>query len=122
MIRICLALILAAVLSDCALAAPTVRPALIPLPASVQWSNGEVPIRPDTIVEGQGNAASTATYMAETMGLKQGAHGASKIRLSIVPTREIAGPEDYHLRADGKLVLVEASDPRGLFYCVQTLR
>jgi hexosaminidase len=32
------------------------------------------------------------------------------------------GPEAYHLRAAGKEILIEASDPRGLFYGAQTLR
>jgi hexosaminidase len=34
----------------------------------------------------------------------------------------MAGPEAYHLRASGNEILIEASDPRGLFYGAQTLR
>ena len=37
------------------------------------------------------------------------------------PSR-IANPEAYRLRASGNEVLIEASDPRGLFYGAQTLR
>ena len=35
---------------------------------------------------------------------------------------KIANPEGYHLRAAANEVLIEASDPRGLFYGAQTLR
>jgi hexosaminidase len=41
--------------------------------------------------------------------------------LSLVSSSKISNPEGYHLRAAGKSVLIEASDPRGLFYGAQTL-
>jgi hexosaminidase len=98
------------------------HPALIPLPTSVAWRSGSVPIGADTLVEGRGQAASTARYVAQALGLKQTGHGASRIRLSLVPKSRIANPEGYHLRAAGSDILIEASDPRGLFYGAQTLR
>jgi hexosaminidase len=98
------------------------HPALIPMPVSVEWHERAVAIDGDTVVEARGEAAPTAAYLAETLGLKQSGHGASRIRLSIVPAARIANPEGYHLRAAGKEVLIEASDPRGLFYGAQTLR
>lgn len=103
-------------------AATPSRPALIPMPDSVKWHDGNVPISADTVVIGSGNAASTAAYLAKSLGLKHSGHGSSRIRFSLVPAGKIAGPEAYRLRAAGKDVLIEASDPRGLFYGAQTLR
>lgn len=98
------------------------HPALIPLPSAVSWHDGQVPIAADTVVEGRGKAASTAAYVARELGVKTSGRGASRIRFSLVPARKIANPEGYHLRAAADEVLIEASDPRGLFYGAQTLR
>jgi hexosaminidase len=98
------------------------QPALIPLPSAVAWHDGNVPITADTIVEGRGEAAATAAYLVRELGLKEGGRTASRIRLSLVPARKIPNPEGYHLRAAGSEVLIEASDPKGLFYGAQTLR
>ena len=98
------------------------HPPLIPLPDVVTWLNGSVPIQANTIVEGRGKAASTASFLAAELGLQQSGRSASRIRLSLVPTSKIANPEAYHLRASGHEVLIEASDTRGLFYGGQTLR
>jgi hexosaminidase len=103
-------------------AAAHAHPALIPLPAEVAWNEGSVAIGPGTVVEGRGKAGPTAAYLARELGLEQGGRGASAIRLSLVPRGRIADPEGYRLRASGKEVLIEASDPRGLFYGAQTLR
>lgn len=105
----------------CAVAAAA-HPALIPLPTSVSWHDGSVTIGSATVVEGRGEAAASAAYLARELRLKGTGRGASKIRLSLVPASKIANPEAYHLRASGKEVLIEASDPRGLFYGAQTLR
>ena len=98
------------------------HPALIPLPSAVAWNDGNVPINPDTIVEGRGKAAPIASYLVRELGLKEDGHGPSRIRLSLVPASRNANPEGYHLSAAGKEISIEASDPRGLFYGVQTLR
>jgi len=98
-----------------------VRPALIPLPTSVTWHNGEVKLGAGTKIEGQGAAAPTAAFLSQSLGIKPG-KGAGRIRLVLVPAGKMPGPEAYHLRAAGKDILIEASDPRGLFYGVQTLR
>ncbi|MEA3081280.1 MAG: hexosaminidase [Sphingomonadales bacterium] len=98
------------------------QPALIPLPSTVTWHDGKVPITADTTVEGRGKAASTAAHLARELHLKTGGRAASRIRLSLVPAAKIANPEGYHLRAAGRYVLIEASDPRGLFYGAQTFR
>jgi hexosaminidase len=105
-----------------ALAASPSHPSLIPFPNSVEWKEGSVPIPTTSMIEAQGEAVPVATYLVQTMGLKQGQKGTTRIRLSIVPASRIEEPEAYHLKASGKEVLIEASDPRGLFYGVQTLR
>jgi hexosaminidase len=98
------------------------RPSLIPMPVSVAWHDGGFPIAAGTVVEGQGDAASTAAYLARTLGLKRGQSGGSRIRLVIVPASVIAGQEAYRLTVRRSAVRIEASHPRGLFYGAQTLR
>ena len=97
------------------------RPALIPLPTSVTWLDGEVRLTSGTKIEGLGAAAPTAAFLSQSLGIKP-VKGAGRIRLALVPAGKMPGPEAYHLRATGKEILIEASDPRGLFYGVQTLR
>lgn len=103
-------------------AAAFAQPALIPLPTSVEWHEGSVALGGDTVIQGRGKAAPTAAYLGRELGLKAGRHGASRIRLMLVSASRIANPEGYRLRAAGNEVLIEASDPRGLFYGAQTLR
>lgn len=98
------------------------HPALIPLPSSVTWLDGNVPISAGVIVEGRSEAAPIAADLAHELGLKKGSHGAVRIRFSLVPATKISDPEAYHLHSSGRKVLIEASDPRGLFYGAQTLR
>jgi hexosaminidase len=98
------------------------HPALIPMPTSVVWHDGSVPIGVGTVVEGRGEAAPTAAFLSQALGLNNAGEGGSRIRLSLVPKSKIANPEAYRLRAAGNSILIEASDPRGLFYGAQTLR
>lgn len=121
-IRLYVALASIALTAHAAVAAPVSPPPLIPLPASVEWRQGAVPINADTSVQAAGDAKATGTYLEQALGLRTGASGGSHIRLSLIPASAAAGPEAYHLRVSGKEVLIEASDPRGLFYGVQTLR
>lgn len=121
-VRFCIALSTAILLAGSALAAPPSHPPLIPFPTSVIWGDGSVPITSDTVIEARGEAVPSATYLARTIGLRRGENGTERIKLSLVPASRIEGPEAYHLKAAGKEVLIEASDPRGLFYGVQTLR
>jgi hexosaminidase len=98
------------------------HPALIPMPTSVTWQEGNVPVDADTVVEASSGAEATGANLSQAFGLKRAGHGSSRIRLSLVPSRKIPNPEGYHLRASGNSVLIEASDQRGLFYGVQTLK
>jgi hexosaminidase len=98
------------------------RPALIPMPTAVAWGEGNVRFDASTVVEGRGKARSTAAYLSRELGLQRTGRSTSRVRLSVVPATQIANPEAYRLRAAGNEVLIEASDPRGLFYGAQTLR
>ncbi|MBV9528977.1 beta-N-acetylhexosaminidase [Sphingomonas sp.] len=98
------------------------HPALIPLPTSVAWGNGDIPLGPNAVVSGKGATAPSAAFLARSLGIKQGERGSTRILLRLVPARTIGNPEGYHLRVDRHGVLIEASDPRGLFYGAQTLR
>jgi hexosaminidase len=101
-------------------AALAAHPALIPLPVSVEWHSGALPITAATVVQGDGAAAPTAAFLAQSLGLKTGARG--KIQLRLIPASQLPNPEGYRLRVTSKQALVEASDPRGLFYGAETLR
>jgi hexosaminidase len=120
--RISMALLLVALISDGAPAAPAARPALIPMPTSIAWHNGEVDITAQTQVVGRRPASATAAYLSRDLGLKGSKGGKSRIRLSLVAKEKMPGPEGYHLRVAADEILIEASDPRGLFYGAQTLR
>src|SRR4051794_15392849 len=97
------------------------HPALIPMPVSMVQSDGEFRITQQTVVAGDGRA-ETAAYLAKALGLKQGKRGASRIRLQRVSDRIVPGAEAYRLSVTRAEVLIQASDPRGLFYGAQTLR
>lgn len=96
-------------------------PALIPMPTTVSWSKGDVPITKQTKVTADGRARTTA-YLSQSLGLNSGKRSDSVIRLLLVPKSKMPNPEGYHLRSSGNQILIEASDPRGLFYGAQTLR
>ena len=121
MVRFLTALVLGALISAGANAAAT-HPALIPMPSSVGWRDAAIPLEAGTVVEGKGEAAPTAAFLTKALGIGQKGNHSSTIRFAIVSTRRIPNPEGYHLAAAGKQILIEASDPRGLFYGAQTLR
>ena len=92
------------------------------MPTKVEWRDGAVPMETDTSVELRGRAIITAADLVQSLGSRRAGTRGSAIRLVMVPRSRIANPEGYHLRAAGKRVVIEASDPRGLFYGMQTLR
>ena len=92
------------------------------MPASVKWGNQTLVIGPDARVDSGGAAQTTAAYVAKVLRLKDGAGRRPTITLAIVSPTRISNPEGYHLRVARGHVLIEASDPRGLFYGAQTLR
>jgi hexosaminidase len=110
------------VVSLCFPAAALSHPSLIPMPSSVTWQDGAVPLSADTGIESRGGATATAAYLSTALGVKQSRRAASLIMLSLVPAARVPNPEGYHLHAAGNRILIEASNQRGLFYGVQTLR
>ena len=98
------------------------RPSPIPLPASIAWLDGDFRITSKTVVDGTGKAAPIAALLAQSIGLKAGGAGASRIRLLLVATQRAAGEDAYQLTVGRNQILIRASDPRGLFYGAQTLR
>lgn len=105
-----------------AVPAAAAPPPLIPLPVSVDWRHGSVPIGAATRVDAPGEAAATGAYLKRTLELKDGRATGSRIRLALIRDAALANPEGYRLRAAGREVTIEASDPHGLFNGVQTLR
>ncbi len=110
-----------ALLATPAWAAPS-RPALIPMPKALAWDDGEVQITDATRLVATGRAKVVADDLAPTLGVRVGKSSESAIRLTLVPKSKVPNPEGYHLQAAGTQILIEASDPRGLFYGAQTLR
>ena len=110
------ALFLLALAAAPAMAAST----LIPMPVSMIPHDGEFRIADSTIVEGKGKTAATAAFLARSLGLKSGARGS--IRLKLVSKSALPNPEAYRLSVTTREIGIEASDARGLFYGVQTLR
>lgn len=98
------------------------HPALIPLPASVEWGGGEFAIGSQTSVLGTGAAEATAVYLKRAIGLNTTNRDGSVIRLRIVRSADLSNQEAYHLRVDARGVLIEASTSDGLFNGAQTLR
>lgn len=118
-IRWCMMLLVAALVP---VSEAIAGPALIPMPASVAWQEGAFPVTASTLVEGQGAAAPTAALLAQSLGLKAGNSGGSRIRLMLVPAKTVAGKEAYRLTVRRREVRIEASHPHGLFNGAQTLR
>ncbi len=99
------------------------HPALIPLPASVQWGDGEFSLTARTSVEAKGSARPTALYLARSFNIDSMNHNGLSIRLRIAGRRpDLSNQEAYHLQVSAKGVLIEASAADGLFNGVQTLR
>jgi hexosaminidase len=117
LVRWCVALLILAVLPAPAAAA---HPALIPIPSSVEWRDGDFRLGASTAVEGKGDAAATAAYLSRALGLKEGTRGGPRIRLVLLSDKSF-GDEAYRLIVKRKEVRIEASHPHGLFHGAQTL-
>jgi len=103
--------------ANAAAAAPT----LIPDPVSMVVQKGEFRITKRTVITGPAAAGPTANYLAKALGLGEGKAGTSAIAFELVSDAVVPGTEAYHLVVTPRMVRIEASDPRGLFYGAQTL-
>lgn len=111
-----------ALLFACSTTAPArAAPAIIPLPQSMLVSSGSFTIAKGTAVVADRRSAQASAYLASALDLPQsGTAGA--VRLRLIARKAMPNPEAYHLRVAPAGILIEASDPRGLFYGAQTLR
>jgi hexosaminidase len=98
------------------------QPALIPLPTSVEWRDGEFRLTTQTTIEGRGAAQPVAAYLKRVFAFGAENHTGSMIRLRIARLADPSNREAYHLRVDARGVLIEASTSDGLFNGAQTLR
>lgn len=106
------------------------RPALVPLPAKVEWTDGAVALGADASVsyagaEAGAEAETLAAMLRPATGfaLPVTAGAAGVIRLALDPALEPRlGAEGYTLAADGGCVRIAAASAAGLFYGGQTLR
>jgi hexosaminidase len=101
--------------------AAAAQPPLIPMPVSATWQEGEFPITAGTTIQGQSDAAPTAAFLSQALGLNTGKGGTSRIRLLLVSGKVVAGEEAYRLTVTPSEIRIEASHSAGLFYGAQTL-
>ncbi|MBS0420915.1 MAG: family 20 glycosylhydrolase [Proteobacteria bacterium] len=108
----------------------TELPAVIPVPAHMEWRTGVFAIRADTrvAIPRDSGAARVAGYFADLMqktrGLRlQFGSAARPIVFELHKGTEAAksNPESYTLDVSPTRIVLSASDPRGLFYAAVTL-
>ncbi|HEX6973972.1 MAG TPA: beta-N-acetylhexosaminidase, partial [Vicinamibacterales bacterium] len=126
-------------ITACAKSKPKVAPAipttrtLLPQPAKIDTGNGApFVVTPQTVITFDGAAVRPiAAYLSELIGVAAGpampsvkaaSEGvpAGAIQLALKPGT--GGPEGYDLTVTSDGVTIDASEPAGLFYGVQTLR
>ena len=105
---------------------------VIPLPVSIEQSDGSFRVTPATSVVAAGDAAPEASKLIEALApalgyrlklVESGPTAKDSIQLRIDPALENRlGQEGYELDATTQFVAIRASGPAGLFYGVQTLR
>ena len=114
--------------------ASTPEIAVIPKPVSLELGTGSFAIVPETHIVADGTAQGPASLLAERLRKTSGfelpilsdaaPRSSSRIEFRLVPLSAPDTPgddESYELRVDSELVEIQASEPAGLFYGVQTL-
>lgn len=103
---------------------------IIPLPVSIERSEGFFVITPSTPVIAEKDAAAEASKLidalAPAMGYKLHVVSSSQpqkqaIKFQLAPNLPKVGPEGYTLEVTDEHILIRARQPAGLFYGIQTL-
>src|SRR5258708_24278111 len=104
--------------------------AVFPQPKSVVTENGQFEINAQTHIQASAGAEQVAEYLAKLLRAATGfaipvdrasTGGANTIALSLDGNAAL-GKEGYTLQANNQQVNIQAGQPQGLFYGVQTLR
>jgi len=103
---------------------------VVPVPVSVESSNGQFVITPSTRVLAQGEAATEASKLIDTLAPAMGhrlklvetaPEGRNCIRLELESSlKEQFGDEGYELEVTARSIVIRAVKPAGLFYGIQT--
>ena len=105
--------------------------AVIPQPKNLISGEGAFVISPTTRIRvspaAQSVADNLADWLRKATGFSIPVHSdmldeADTIQLRLNPANNQQGPEGYRLQVTGQRIEIEASQPAGLFYGVQTLR
>jgi hexosaminidase len=104
-------------------------PALIPLPAKVDFGDGEFVLSANTTIQTDEAMSGVGQYLAKALEpatgfpLRQEQGKATTRAITIVASNSAAmGNEGYHLEVRPDRVVIAASKPAGAFYACQTLR
>ena len=104
---------------------------LIPLPSEVEQKAGRFVFTPETVIVADTPNQWNATYLQDLMAPPTGFPlpvqtdeplQANVIRLATARNGEALGREGYTLTVSPKAVIIEAAEPAGAFYGLQTLR
>jgi hexosaminidase len=104
---------------------------IIPLPVKIERRAGDFAITPGTVIvsdaHNQWNADYLRSLLAPSTGfslpiLASESKQTGVIRLTCGGDRESLGPEGYALAVAPEAVTIEAPEPAGVFYGIQTLR
>ena len=108
------------------------KAAVVPLPVSIQRSDGFFFIKPSTQVVAEGKAAAEASKLIDALGpaigyrlglVKDSPRVGNVVGLKVEPSlEEHLGEEGYELEVRPQSVFIRAGKPAGLFYGMQTLR
>ena len=105
---------------------------VVPLPVSIENSNGHFAVTSSTQVLARGEAATEASKLIDTLApamgyslklVEQASEGQDFIRLELDSSLKYPlGGEGYELEVAVRYVTIRAVKPAGLFYGIQTLR